>query len=247
MKTSFILLLLFLGSYLQSQTLFDLVVRNDLKAVKEYEGAVNLRDENEATPLMWAAYASDFRMVKKGADTGMKGWILHRDTIHNYEFIYGSNMAIAAGESNIKLLKYLIRKCHTQIDDREVNLYENRENGWTALHWAAVRGNEKVARYLIRKGADIDARAKTDFNQTPLILAINFDQTEMARLLIRKGADCNLGDMYGISVLTYAFESESRELIKLLLENGAEFNSIEKKTVPEQLQEIFGISDPTDL
>ncbi|KAJ2851124.1 hypothetical protein IWW36_001375 [Coemansia brasiliensis] len=43
---------------------------------------------------------------------------------------------------------------------------QNRMNGWTALHWACVRGNIEVVGTLIRAGAQTDI--KNNKGQTPL-------------------------------------------------------------------------------
>ncbi|KAJ2369744.1 hypothetical protein H4S01_000813 [Coemansia sp. RSA 2610] len=43
---------------------------------------------------------------------------------------------------------------------------QNKMNGWTALHWACVRGNIEVAGFLLRAGAKPDV--KSHKGQTPL-------------------------------------------------------------------------------
>jgi len=49
---------------LSGQDLFKMIGYNDYQGVTAYNGAVNLRDTNYATPLMWAAYSSNLEMVK---------------------------------------------------------------------------------------------------------------------------------------------------------------------------------------
>lgn len=246
-----IFLLLFTVSVTHGQSLFRLVKANDFEGVKAYNDLVNLRDSNNATPLMWAVYAADLDMVKllvrKGGDVNMKGWILFEDTATGFEMIYGSMMAIAAGENKIEIIKYLLHKQKISIEDKEINFYENKENGWTALQWASVKGNKEMVSYLAEQGANINAPAETDMNQTPLILAINFNQTNTAKLLIDLGADVNIKDDFGAAPLNYAFLTKNRAMVKYLVDHGAMLPGVRAEKFLELLQEHFGVSNMDDL
>jgi ankyrin repeat protein len=59
-------------------------------------------------------------------------------------------------------------------------------NKMTALHWAAMKGQKKVVALLIVEGANLNA--KTSKNLTPLNLADNNFENEIAELLIANGA-----------------------------------------------------------
>jgi ankyrin repeat protein len=233
------------------QNLFDLVKNDEYRSIKEYKGAINLRDTNEATPLMWAVYKCDLRtvklLVKKGADVTLKGWILFKDSISRLDYIYGSCMAVAAGEGKISQLKYFMRKHNIPVDDREVILTDDKENGWTALHWASVKGNNRVARYLIRHGADLNAISENDFNQSPLLFAINFKQIKTAKLLIKSGADVNQKDLFGVVPLTCALEIQNRELVKCLVKHGAVLEEYAERPLEEMLLDLFGVKRIEDL
>ena len=61
----------------------------------------------------------------------------------------------------------------------------SKEHGRTPLHEAAEFGRDKVARPLIKKGADVKARNKSDY--TPLTLAIIGDEPTTKALLKRAG------------------------------------------------------------
>ena len=60
------------------------------------------------------------------------------------------------------------------------------DNKMTALHWGAMKGKKKVVALLILKGANLNA--KTNKNLTPLNLADNNFQNDVAELLIANGA-----------------------------------------------------------
>ncbi len=251
MRILFIVSVLLISLQAFPQDLFEMVKNNDYRSVKIYGEAVNLRDTNQATPLMWAVYRSDLKMVKllikKRADVSLKGWILFKDSVSRFDFIYGSCLAIAAGEGKIDQLKYFIRKHKIPVDDREVLLNDFTEDGWTALHWASVKGNNRSVKYLLRHGANINAISVIDYNQSPLLFAIDFNQIETAKLLIKKGADVNQKDLFGVAPLTYALEIQNKELVKYLVKHGAMLEEYAERPLEEMLLDLFGVSRIEDL
>jgi ankyrin repeat protein len=60
-------------------------------------------------------------------------------------------------------------------------------DGYTPLHWAARDGGEEVAAYLIRRGADVNARADQEWR--PLHLAAEQGHLALVKLLVEHGAD----------------------------------------------------------
>ena len=86
---------------------------------------------------------------------------------------------------------------------------------------AAQNGDIDLARELLAKGADVDA--KTRYGATPLFFACDKGNVALAKLLLEKGADVNVVDtFYGATptawVLSSAEESEPhREILGLLL------------------------------
>ena len=56
--------------------------------------------------------------------------------------------------------------------------------GWTALHMSAFGGNVANSELLIRKGAEVNVRAKSRFLNTPLQTALLTGQYDVAKLLI---------------------------------------------------------------
>jgi Ankyrin repeats (many copies) len=59
--------------------------------------------------------------------------------------------------------------------------------GYTPLDWAAVRGHAAVAKYLIRRGANVNAADGAGW--TPLHLAAQKGHLELVKLLVKSGAD----------------------------------------------------------
>ncbi|MHB0937033.1 MAG: ankyrin repeat domain-containing protein [Armatimonadota bacterium] len=101
--------------------------------------------------------------------------------------------------------------------------------GQTVLHHAVSKPyNLDLARYMIRKGANVNARDKQ--RRTPLHLAgenDNFDARDGALLLIRAGADVNARDREGKTPLHSAclgYDDDAR-YAEFLIEHGARVNS----------------------
>ena len=74
--------------------------------------------------------------------------------------------------------------------------------GDTALHIAANRGHESVARTMISQGIDVNIRGWG--NRTTLMFAAWAGQRKVAKLLVRRGAGLNLQDGTGWTALMRA-------------------------------------------
>ena len=74
------------------------------------------------------------------------------------------------------------------INDVDINAGDS-EFGVTALSWAALLDAMEIAKFLIEKGADVNAKSRD--GSTPLHSAAFLGRAEIAELLIQKGADVN--------------------------------------------------------
>jgi hypothetical protein len=133
--------------------------------------------------------------------------------------------------------------------DVKNNLYQREETplattcgrfsvtGSRAQQWANDR--LAVARLLITKGADVNAR-DLSHGRTPLFGAVADDRTiAITRLLIEKGADVNAKDRISWTPLHAACESGAQATVKFLLESGAD-KSLSVKTA-------IGKETPADI
>ncbi|HYS55424.1 MAG TPA: ankyrin repeat domain-containing protein [Thermoanaerobaculia bacterium] len=98
--------------------------------------------------------------------------------------------------------------------------------GWTALHMSAFAGNVANSELLIRKGAEVNVRAKSRFLNTPLQTALLSGQYDTARLLIEHGADVLVRQAKGFTPMHEAALLGRADIIELLLAHGAEINSM---------------------
>ena len=103
-------------------------------------------------------------------------------------------------------------------------------NNATPLHRASESGREGVTRVLLEYGVDANCRGAN--NATPLHLASSLQlvtmgrQLEVVRLLLHHGADIHARDDEGQTPFIRATEAGKRDIMRLLLEYGAEDHRI---------------------
>eukprot|EP01038_Epipyxis_sp_PR26KG_P017760 gene17760-24763_t len=97
--------------------------------------------------------------------------------------------------------------------------------GWTALHNACVNNNYRIAKELLKFGAD--PNSITEKGQSALHIAVHGGAYECVKELIKYGAEVNKKTGYELSTpLHIACENGQGKITEILLENGAEVNSI---------------------
>jgi outer membrane protein assembly factor BamB len=94
---------------------------------------------------------------------------------------------------------------------------DDKEEFWAA----AKRGDVQTVIALLAKGVDVNA--KTTYGATALSFAADKGQLDVVKLLIKNKANVNTRDtFYNATPLTWAYSHEHVEIIKALLEAGAE-------------------------
>ena len=98
----------------------------------------------------------------------------------------------------------------------------NVEDGQTALHWAAERGDIYLVELAISRGSEIDKPNKSRFYRTALHSAAEENHPDIVRLLIKKGATPSAKDANGSTPLHMAALCENLAATSALLELGAD-------------------------
>lgn len=98
----------------------------------------------------------------------------------------------------------------------DASVFEN--HGWSAVHFAAHRGNIEGLRALHRHGVDLDLRNPGNRGETPLMIAACYGQLDAVRLLIELGADPRATDREGKSVYGWAEYFRKTEVMDALRE-----------------------------
>jgi uncharacterized protein len=124
--------------------------------------------------------------------------------------------AVVAG--NVKLAEKYLNK------GADVNVTYTSEKaglsyGETALIIAASAGNQAMVKMLLKRGADPN---KTNEGYSAIIYASGSGYTAVVKLLIEGGANINHIHLDGTTPLINAVLKEHIELVKLLLDKGAD-------------------------
>jgi len=208
---------------------------NAVKALVDNNASLVFKDSAQQTTLMLAVREDHPDIVRflvdKGADVNAKtrtgqtpGWVLPNSVPG-----FGHGVGIVRGGLPERGSRYLI------------------PGGLTPLLYAARDGRTESAKILLAAGADLN---QTDPNGiTPLLMSITNNHVETAKFLIERGSDINVVDWYGRTPLWAAVEARNMdvdnssfkngvdrgpllEVIKILLDKGANPNARTKETPP---------------
>jgi len=110
--------------------------------------------------------------------------------------------------------------------DGGANIEQTESMGYTPLADVVLRGNVNMAGLLLERGANVEARNYIFNWVTPLHIAVlNYGKQEHANivgLLLDRGAQIEDRDSFGDTALLMAVPSGKAELVKLLLDRGAD-------------------------
>jgi hypothetical protein len=154
-----------------------------------------------------------------------------------YHDIFG-----AANNGTVDDVKYFIEEKGVNVNTRK---NENSiHNGETALHVAAYYGKVEIVKYLISKGANVNARS--DVGVTPLHNAAtdtghaehDTGKLDVAKILISEGADVNAKFSDNLTPLELAKAGRTRTEIVEYIESAGGYctTSDEEETSPESYE-----------
>ena len=116
-------------------------------------------------------------------------------------------------------------------DAARMLLAEGREvdacdvEGWTALMYAALGGHYETASWLIKKGANVNARSFGGFaGTTPLMIAASCGHEEIVRLLLAHGAEVDFEGPLGGTAVAFATFQGHCAIVRLLKSYGADLS-----------------------
>ncbi|WP_341764113.1 ankyrin repeat domain-containing protein [Candidatus Tisiphia endosymbiont of Beris chalybata] len=212
--------------------LLYIVQRKDLEMAKMFvaKGAdVNYGNKYEI-PVCEAARINDLPMVtfllESGADANQ-----HRPTRYTALKCAITALKCAIMEKNIPMIKVLLQY------KADINI-ESPHDG-QAIHSAAASGNWEIVELFRDVGADINAQDSR--GQTPMYYAARMNDPEMIKKLAACDADPNIGGGQDGWALHAAILRHSKESTKLLLNLGANPNTVDRNgKTPVQLTTAWG-------
>jgi len=115
----------------------------------------------------------------------------------------------AAQHNKMEIAEEMLREKPGLVGARDEDLY-------TPLHRASYNNHLKMARFLLRSGAD--PRAETDTGWTPLHSAAKWNNVQIAELMLNAGVSVNHVSEGGLTPLhVAAMSTNCRETVELLL------------------------------
>jgi ankyrin repeat protein len=143
---------------------------------EEFNLFINYRTNKGQTPLHYASFVGDIKLIKlliqNGADISIK-------TNNNFNPLHLASMG-----NKVTSLYYFIKQY--KID---VNSKDTKDN--TCFHLATFFNSKKVFNYLLtNKNIDINSKNKGGF--TPLHYAVISKNKSMVKKLLMKGANCSV-------------------------------------------------------
>jgi hypothetical protein len=153
---------------------FGIAVENgDVRAARNWldEGLPpDFRADRIGTGLMIAAWEGNLEMMELFVSRGAN---VNRANAHEE-----TALMLAAWRGQLEAVKWLL--------DRGARL-DRPGLAWSALHYAVFNGHEAVAKLLIERGADVNARSTN--GSSPLMMAAREGKQRLAKLLLERGAD----------------------------------------------------------
>ena len=133
------------------------------------------------------------------------------------------NLIIAVKAKDITAVKRALRQ------GADVNCHAEEEyrccDGLTALMIAAIEGLTDISKFLIQSGADVNICDEQ--GRAALEYACMYESVEIVKMLTASGASLAIrkGGEYDIIPLLYAVGSKNIEIVKILLNAGADVTS----------------------
>ncbi|CAM0873021.1 unnamed protein product [Alopecurus aequalis] len=191
---------------------------------------VNSTTTKGTTPLVCALFARNVQVMKYLLDRGGNP---RRKTPEGLTLLHA-----AAARGLCEPLKLLL----SEGNPADIML---EDHGGTLLHAAASGGQDEAMKILLEHGAD--PNRLMDHNISALMLACCHNSLKCMKLLIEAGADVN-GCYCGPTTLTQAVKNGTTDIVKFLLEAGADPNDPgEDGEIPIQLAGRRGDRDIVEV
>ena len=216
---------------------YQIPMITNLKIITENElfakdGIISIDSKEELIKLIEKKYKkiikdSIIRLAKKKLlDRGIPftsdcfGTYIEKDKIEIVnEFLEAGMSVNSRDDTGTPMLNIACRSDNFEFVDMLLGLGADlnavsEDRGYTAVMDAVWRGNEKITKYLIDKGAELNTINKE--GQTNLILAVGANRENIVKLLAENGADPDVKDMMGMSAYTYATLFKKTKLVEIL-------------------------------
>ncbi|HBC40340.1 MAG TPA: hypothetical protein DCZ88_00145 [Pseudanabaena sp.] len=140
--------------------------------------------------------------------------------IAEYDYFY-TPMYLACINNHIDIVKFFVEVAQISVNEEPIS-----ESSLNPLQGAVAYSNIEIAKFLISKGADVNAQNLWGTN--PLQLALDYNNVELALLLLDLGADPSLESQEG-SCVTFAQILDNKDILQKIQQKLLE--NLEKATI----------------
>jgi ankyrin repeat protein len=213
-----------------SDGFYQAIRNNDLSTLRTLlkTSDVNLKDQKETTPLMYAAAFGSLDAMKILVEAGAD--------VNATNALAVSPLLWCAGD--LEKVRLLVSK------GADVNA--RSKQGQTPLLIAASHdGASEIVKLLISKGADVSARGF--MNTTALLSATYANDMAIVKLLLQKGVDVNAKDATGETALMNAAGYGNVEVTRMLLAKGADVNAVSVAEGQQMKNGLLALASLTPL
>ncbi|WP_339045825.1 ankyrin repeat domain-containing protein [Candidatus Mesenet endosymbiont of Agriotes lineatus] len=173
---------------------------------------VDTKDWNGSTPLLLA-------IEKKHIET-VKLLLKHNANVNVKNGFWTTPLSLSIREGYIEIAELLLEHGADVAFAARSSFAEWKDDNELAI-FAAAKGYTKILELLLNRGVSANLKRNSD---TLLHLALEKGHTGVVALLLKHGADINAKCVLGRSPLDHAICKKYKEIVRLLLERGANAN-----------------------
>ncbi|PPQ99068.1 hypothetical protein CVT24_003628 [Panaeolus cyanescens] len=198
------------------------VKENNLFLVKRLIQRTDMRnpdtDSKRYTSLAWAAVLGNEETFEFLLSAGHDDEELSRDSEHNTILMLLADQtpstpgAFYSSSNSQDTTGAYLRMARLYYDRYNWILDWSNIHGKTALHIAALKGNEELVRMLCDLGADIDL--SDNKGNTPLHYASSWGHVPTVQLLIERGCQYSAKNNQGFTASDYAYSFSTRDTLQ---------------------------------
>ncbi|KAG6336693.1 hypothetical protein ID866_2400 [Astraeus odoratus] len=225
-----------------SSKLRKAVKENNLFLVKRLIQRTDMRNPDPApkryTSLAWAAVLGHEEIFEFLLTAGHEEEELSRDSDNNTilmllaDFKPPPSNPYAPGPSQADLMGAALRMARLYYDRHPWILDWSNSQGKTALHMAALKGNEVLVRMLCDWGADFDLADNS--GNTPLHYASAWGHIPIVQLLIERGCQFSARNNDGFTPSDYAYSFSTKDTLQDSARTQFEVNRKSRRLVYAQ-------------
>jgi len=182
---------------------------------------VNAKGKKGATPLMCAIENKHQGCAKLLMEEG------HADINAGAGEGSWNPVLTAAYKCDVETLKFLIENSKGNLD---VEMVQKEQKGYHAIHFAAASKDHAKELLTVLLDAHADINALNDNGQTPLHIAVFWNNVEAVKLLLERGANKTLKNKSGRTPEDLAIHYDHVEIMKLF---GVENKRIKNPKKPK--------------